>query len=41
VETAKTANADGLITGNMKHFESAMKLIPIFSPKEARENLLK
>jgi len=41
VETAKTANADGLITGNMKHFEPARKLIPIFSPKEAWENLLK
>ena len=39
VETAKSANADGLITGNMKHFEPAKNIIPIFSPKEAWEKL--
>ncbi len=40
LETAIAANADGLITGNMKHFEQAKNIVPIFSPKEAWEKLL-
>ena len=39
IETARSANADGLITGNMKHFEPAKNIIPVFSPKEAWEKL--
>ena len=40
IETAMAAKADAFITGNMKHFEPAKNIVPIFSPKEAWDKLL-
>ncbi|OSS41327.1 Uncharacterized protein DESAMIL20_880 [Desulfurella amilsii] len=39
VEVAKSSGADALIIGNIKHFQKALNIIKVLTPKEAWKEL--
>ena len=39
VEVARSAEADALVTGNIKHFKAASNIVTILTPREAWEKL--